>query len=204
MKSYIRGQRALAFILVLLVVVAAIPATTPAPIVEAQSLPWRDKGTPFGVVATLGNRVREDEIPQAIQLMREAGVQWQREEIFWDQVQKQPNDPFRWDGNESGFYNYDYAIGAQVAAGINVLGLLDYNPAWFKGRNPTPEEWIEDWGDFVYAAVARYGRERGWVKYWELWNEPNLEESGYQSGYTPPATSCACCRWLRRCQSSRP
>ncbi len=186
MKSHIRWQRALALVLILIGVVATIPTTTPTPIVEAQSLPWRDKGTPFGVVATLGNRVREDEIPQAIQLMREAGVQWQREEIFWDQVQKEPNGPFRWDGNGNGFYNYDYAIGAQVAAGINVLGLLDYNPAWFKGRNPTPEEWIEDWGDFVYAAVARYGRERGWVKYWELWNEPNLEESGYQSGlYTP-------------------
>jgi hypothetical protein len=134
------------------------------------------------VVATLGNRVRSDDINAAVSLMQEAGVQWQREEIFWDRVQQSPGGPFTWDGNGSGFYDYDRAIGAQAAAGINVLGLLDYNPAWFKGRNPHPDEWIKDWGDFVYAAVARYGRDRGWIKHWELWNEPNLAGSGYESG----------------------
>ncbi len=147
-----------------------------------QQLPWRDKGTPFGVVAALGNRVRSDEIPAAVQLMREAGVQWQREEIFWHEVQKSPGGPYNWTGNNSGFYNYDLAIGAQAGAGINVLGLLDYNPAWFKGKNPRPDEWLSDWGDFVYNAVARYGRDRGQIKYWELWNEPNLLRSGYESG----------------------
>lgn len=181
-----RWQRIVSLMLLVLIAVWSIPATTPAPVAHAQSLPWQDKGTPFGVVATLGNRVREDEIPTAVQLMKEAGVQWQREEIFWHEVQQRPDEPFNWTGNGRGFYNYDYAIGAQVAAGINVLGLLDYNPAWFKGQNPELDEWIYDYGDFVYAAVSRYGRERGWIKYWELWNEPNLETSGYQSGLYSP------------------
>jgi hypothetical protein len=150
--------------------------------IQAQELPRQNKGTPFGIVATLGNRVRADEIPATVQLMREAGVQWQREEIFWDRVQQWPGGPYDWDGNEQGLYNYDLAISAQAAAGINVLGLLDYNPAWFKGQNPHPDAWINDWGDFVYSAVARYGRERGQIKYWELWNEPNLAASGYESG----------------------
>jgi hypothetical protein len=154
----------------------------------AQSLPstaatpWYDKGSPFGVVAALGNRVRAEDVGAAVALMREAGVQWQREEIFWDRVQKEPGGPFTWNSDGSGFYDYDRTIGAQVAAGINILGLLDYNPAWFKGRNPHPDEWIKDWGDFVYAAVAHYGRDRGWIKHWELWNEPNLAQSGYESG----------------------
>lgn len=168
-------------VLVLMVVLSSFLATGGQPTVAAE-LPWRNKGTPFGVVAALGNRVRADEIDTAVALMREAGVQWQREEIFWDRVQQEANGPFNWTGDGSGFYDYDRAIGAQVAAGINVLGLLDYNPAWFKGKNPHPSEWIEDWGDFVYATVARYGRERGWIKYWELWNEPNLAKSGYESG----------------------
>ncbi len=163
--------------LICIIILTATPMPT-----TANDLPWRDKGTPFGMVAALGNRVREDEIDKAVRLMREAGVQWQREEIFWDKVQQQPDGPFTWTGDGSGLYNYDRSIEAQVAADINVLGLLDYNPAWFKGRNPHPHEWLEDWGDFVYATVSRYGRERGWIKYWELWNEPNLERSGYESG----------------------
>jgi Beta-1,4-xylanase len=157
-------------------------ASTQAADAQQEALPWRDKGTPFGVVAALGNRIRADEMPAAVQLMREAGVQWQREELFWHEIQKEPHGPYNWTGNSSGFYNYDRAIQLQVEAGINVLGLLDYNPAWFKGKNPTPEEWIDDWGDFVYNAVARYGRDRGQIKYWELWNEPNLARSGYESG----------------------
>ncbi len=148
----------------------------------ATDMPWQDKSTPFGVVAALGNRVRADEMPAAVALMREAGVQWQREEIFWDRVQQAPGGPFDWDGDGSGFYNYDRAIGLQAEAGINILGLLNYNPAWFKGKNPHPDEWIQDWGNYVYATVARYGRDRGWIKHWELWNEPNLAGSGYESG----------------------
>jgi hypothetical protein len=145
-------------------------------------IPWHNKGAPFGIVASLGNRVRQDEIDAAVALMREAGVQWQREEIFWDRVQKAPGGPFIWTGDGTGMYNYDYAISAQAAAGINILGLLDYNPYWFKGQNPAPEEWIDDWGAYVYATVARYGRDMGWIKHWELWNEPNLAGSGYESG----------------------
>ena len=34
----------------------------------------------------------------------------------------------------------------------------------------------------MYNAVAHFGRDRGWVKHWELWNEPNLVRSGYESG----------------------
>lgn len=166
----------------LLVWIIGITALVIPPQAEADALPWQNKGTPFGVVAALGNRVRSDEIPAAVTLLREAGVQWQREEIFWDRVQQQPGGPYDWDGNDAGFYNYDLTIGAQAAAGINVLGLLDYNPAWFKGKNPHPDEWIADWGDFVYNTVARYGRERQQITYWELWNEPNLAASGYESG----------------------
>jgi len=157
-------------------------AILPAPPARAQDLPWRTKDSPFGVVAALGNRVRADEIPAAVALMREAGVQWQREEIFWDRVQQYPGGPYAWGGDAAGLYNYDLAISAQAAAGIHILGLLDYNPAWFKGKNPRPEEWLSDWGDYVYSVVARYGRDRGQITYWELWNEPNLAASGYESG----------------------
>ncbi len=179
--------RTAAFVLFLLVSLTlplfpVAPASAHRAETRQSDLPWQDKSSPFGVVAALGNRVREDELDRAVALMREAGVQWQREEIFWERVQKEPGGPFTWDGDGSGLYNYDRAIEAQVQAGVNILGLLDYNPYWFKGDNPPPEAWIEDWGHFVYAAVAHYGRDLGWVKHWELWNEPNLAPFGYESG----------------------
>jgi hypothetical protein len=141
-----------------------------------------DKSQPFGIVATLGNRVRDDEQDTAIAMMREAGVQWAREEISWDKLQRTKGGPFQWAGDGSGFYNYDRSIERMHKADINVLGLLAYNPAWFKSKNPALDEWIGDWGDYVYQTVARYGRDRKQIKYWEIWNEPNLRISGYESG----------------------
>lgn len=139
------------------------------------------KDAPFGVVATLGNRVRDNEQDAAVALMREAGIQWAREEISWDKLQRTKDGPFMWGGDGSGFYNYDGAIDRMTKSGINVLGLLDYNPAWFKSKNPTLDEWLPDWGNYVYQTVARYGRDRKQIKYWEIWNEENLRKYGYEN-----------------------
>lgn len=184
MKKRLRFNKTIGVIACFLLVIVSMIALTPTPggANENPPLPTYDQSAPFGIVANVANRVRRDEIGTAVGLMREAGVQWQREEIFWDRVQKRPDGPFIWDGSAEGFYDYDTAIAAQVEAGINVVGLLDYNPYWFKSKNPPPEAWMDDWGKFVYAAVARYGRERNLITHWELWNEPNVRESGYESG----------------------
>jgi hypothetical protein len=147
----------------------------------ADPLPWRDKSAPFGMSATVANRVRRDEIDAYVGLLREAGVQWAREEFFWHEIQQVPGGPLRWNGDERGMYDYDHSVAALSGAGIRILGLIDYNPAWFKGQNPPRDAWLRDWGDFVYQVVARYGR-GGPIKHWEIWNEPNLTQFGYQAG----------------------
>ncbi len=174
------GRRAILGVLLVagLLAVTLVPARRAA----ADPLPWRDKGSPFGMVTAIGNRVRDDEIDTYVGLLREAGVQWSREEFFWHKVQPQQGGPFQWNGDGGGLYNYDHAIAAQTAAGIHIMGLLDYAPAWNHGQNPPLDAWIKDWGDFVYQAVARYGRGNGPIKYWEIWNEPNLTVSGYETG----------------------
>lgn len=157
-----------------------LPAATQAR--AAAPVQTYDKGSPFGINANLGNRVRSDEHATMVGLMQEAGVQWAREEISWDRVEPEKGLGFQWGGNASGMYNYDQAIRLQHDAGINVLGLLAYNPAWFKSKNPVLDAWLADWGNYVYNVVARYGRERGQIRYWEVWNEPNLRASGYEHG----------------------
>ncbi len=171
-------------LLPLLIVALLTPAVLPLSQPATTALAARnfDKSAPFGINAHLGNRVRDDEQDAMIALMREAGIQWAREEISWDKLQRVKDGPYLWTGDGSGFYNYDRSIERMHRAGINVLGLLAYNPAWFKSKNPTVDEWIDDWGDYVYNVVARYGRDRGQIKYWEIWNEPNLRKSGYESG----------------------
>ncbi|GAC1386444.1 MAG: hypothetical protein NVSMB42_07000 [Herpetosiphon sp.] len=138
--------------------------------------------SPFGLVTTLANRVREDELPAATQLLKESGVQWAREEIFWDRVQPRRGGSFVWSGPGGGMYNYDAAFQNIHDAQINILGLLDYNPAWFKSQNPPLDAWINDWGNYVFNTVARYGRDRRQIKHWEIWNEENSRSFGYENG----------------------
>ena len=176
----LRSLGLLLLVLTALVPVARLSASGAAS--PPAQLPVRDKGSPFGMVTAVGNRVHADEIDTYTGLLREAGVQWVREEFFWHQLQPQPGAPFRWNGDGSGLYDYDRSVAAQAAAGIHILGLLDYAPAWNHGRNPPLDEWIQDWGNYVYEVVARYGRGNGPIKYWEVWNEPNLTVSGYETG----------------------
>ena len=173
--------RRLSLFLVLLILGSSLVFPS-SPTNAQQTVPWGDKSTPFGAIVSLGNRVRSDEMPTMIRLMQEVGIQWNREEISWDQVQFTAGGAYRWNGDAAGFHNYDRAIQLQRDAGIQVLGLLAYNPVWFKSRNPHPDEWLQDWGDYVYTAVSRYGRDRGQITHWEIWNEPNLVTSGYESG----------------------
>src|SRR6266508_6014281 len=108
-----RSHLFVALSLATVLLASTLAATPPA---AADPLPWRDKGSPFGMVTAIGNRVRDDEIDSYVGLLREAGVQWSREEFFWHKVQPQQGGPFQWNGDGGGLYNYDHAIAAQTAA----------------------------------------------------------------------------------------
>jgi hypothetical protein len=58
--------------------------------------------------------------------------------------------------------------------GIQVIARLDTTPKWARPGNPhpnTPPDDLEDFGDYVEAVVSRY---RGRVRFYQIWNEPNL------------------------------
>jgi hypothetical protein len=133
-------------------------------------------------VGNLAITVRGDEQDTMVALMREAGAQWHREDFSWERLQPRRNGRYLWEGDGSGFLNFDQSVARVNGAGIQVLGLLGYNPAWFKGKNPRLEEWLGDWQLYVYNVVSRYGRQRGQIKHWEVWNEPNLAFYGYENG----------------------
>ncbi len=164
-----------------LLVSIARPAGPPA---RASSWPISrfDQSSPFGVVANLAVNVRRDEHKAMVDLMREAGVQWHREDFSWERLQPQRGGPYRWGGDGYGFLNYDDAVTRLRTSGLQIVGLLAYNPAWLKSKTAPLDDWIGDWEKFVRAVVSRYGRERGEIKHWEIWNEPNLRMYGYENG----------------------
>lgn len=103
---------------------------------------------------------------KSMDLMKAAGVEMVRDEIFWHEVEKQP-----------GIYgvpavaeeNLDY----MVSLGIEPLIILNYgNPNHDNDMAPhTPE------GRAAFAGYCEFMARhfRGRVKYFEIWNEPNSD-----------------------------
>src|SRR5207248_11172932 len=70
----------------------------------------------------------------------------------------------------------DRVVVAARRAGLDVIALPTYTPAWARPRGSTDKHPPDDpraYGEFVRAAVTRY-RAVG-VRVWEVWNEPNIE-----------------------------
>lgn len=98
--------------------------------------------------------------------MTTVGASWIRLDIDWSVVEAERG---RYDWSAS-----DRLIDAASAAGLDVLGMLAYTPAWARpvgtdDKHPPIDD--EPFVDFARAAVARYGPLG--VRAWEVWNEPN-------------------------------
>ncbi len=94
--------------------------------------------------------------------------------------------------SEDGEMNWghmDRVVGATARRGIEVLPVLYFTPKWLAGDRRRLPIWgkraIEDWKDFVKAAVLRFGTDGDfWVEHpgipvtpvtgWQIWNEPNI------------------------------
>lgn len=130
----------------------AAPETVPA--ASAASL------SPYGVCAHLP---RGDEYPTAreeLELMRKAGIGWARADFSWSGV-----EPRR---GQWRFDHLDHVVEWADRAGIRILPILDYDVDWARPAHAH----LDLWREYVRRVVERY-QDR--IRYWEVWNEPNLE-----------------------------
>jgi len=125
--------------------------------------------SPFGMGIYFGNRYTPEEMKKAAGMAKDIGVKWSREEFSWGIIQPEEG---KWD-----YSRYDAAVEAAYAHGISLFGLLDYCAPWASTAPEGAEKpwlWLprlEPWQEYVRATVSRY---KDKVKYWEIWNEPNI------------------------------
>jgi hypothetical protein len=90
-----------------------------------------------------------------------------RDTFMWNDIEPQKGE-FRW-------AKADAMVDDVLDAGLDILAILTAAPDWAGGRNVPagayPPASPEDYGRFVEAFVKRY---KGRIKYYELWNEPNV------------------------------
>ncbi|GAC1383840.1 MAG: O-antigen ligase family protein [Herpetosiphon sp.] len=136
-----------------------------------------------------GNLVNGNKVEQTFQMIAEARFHWVRLQFPWEDIEVCGKGNFLdcRHGNISTWDKYDYIVQQAASYGLELIVRLDRPPAWARARylqtpevvaqvdngNPVtgPPDRLEDFGDYVAAVALRYPQ----VRYFQIWNEPNLQ-----------------------------
>ncbi|MCY4113795.1 MAG: O-antigen ligase family protein [Chloroflexi bacterium] len=118
-------------------------------------------------------------VERELELLASAGIGLIRQEILWVEIEPHAKGVYIDNHGEDSWAKYDRIVDLAQGFGIEVLARLDRPPPWATpGFNPQENTSIQmppadftDFADFAAAVAARY---RGKVKYFQIWNEPNL------------------------------
>jgi len=134
---------------------------------------------PYGINTFLEQEVEDWKIHRSLRLIRDAGFRWIRQEFPWEDIEIEGKGIFRdrRQGQDiSSWEKYDHIVDLAEEYGIEIIARLDNPPAWSRAAGNdagylAPPDDYADYGDFVYAVVSRY---KGRIKYYQIWNEPNI------------------------------
>jgi hypothetical protein len=109
----------------------------------------------------------------------EAGFHWLRQEFPWEDIEVHGKGDFqdrRHQPYRSAWEKYDHIVDLAERYGMELIVRLSNPPAWTRAEGDAvgtfaPPDNYEDFGDFVATVVNRY---RGRVRYYQIWNEPNI------------------------------
>jgi hypothetical protein len=137
---------------------------------------------PFGVNVFLEQEAEPAKRQQAVQMAAAAGFHWLRQEFPWEDIEIHGKGDFedrRHEPYRSAWEKYDQIVDLAEAAGLELVVRLSNPPGWTRAQGEgennmdtfAPPDDPQDFADFVSAVVTRY---RGRVRYYQIWNEPNI------------------------------
>ena len=133
----------------------------------------------LGVNVFLQLEADPENVRRSLAVMRDAGVTWARQQFPWEDIEIHAKGDWEDRRNEpprSAWLKYDRIVQLAADHGIQLLARLDDPPDWAfadpaaAGAMGPPDD-FEDYGDFVAAVGGRYC---GRIRYYQLWNEPNI------------------------------
>jgi len=164
---------------------------------------------PFGVNTFLEQEVELEKRELSVQMIADAGFHWIRQEFPWEDIEISAKGDFwdhKWD--KDAWEKYDHIVDLAERYELEIIARLSNPPAWSRAQGNeagsfAPPDNLEDYGDFVEAVVRRY---EGRIRYYQIWNEPNIypewgdrpvSPEGYTEllkvGYTRVKQACPDC-----------
>lgn len=134
---------------------------------------------PFGINVFLEQEAEPAKRTLAVQMAADAGFRWLRQEFTWEDIEIHGKGDFedrRHEPYRSAWEKYDQIVDLAEANGMEMIVRISNPPAWTRALTDTvgtyaPPDDVQDFADFVDAVVTRY---QGRIRYYQLWNEPNI------------------------------
>jgi hypothetical protein len=158
---------------------------------------------PFGINTFLQQEVEETKREQQVRLIAEAGFHWMRQEFPWYDIEIHGKGNFedcRFPPCHSAWDKYDHIVSLAEKYGMEIVARLSSPPAWSHADGTArgdfaPPDGFNDFADYAAAVADRY---RGRLRYYQVWNEPNIyPEWGYQPADPEAYTRLLCLTYAR-------
>ncbi len=171
---------------------------------------------PFGINVFLNQEVEPEKRERSVQMIAEAGFHWLRQEFPWEDIEIHGRGDFVDRRNDldgdgqpdevNAWAKYDHIVDLAERYGLEVVPRLSNPPAWTRAEGNAagtyaPPDDLADWGEYVYAVVSRY---RGRVRYYQLWNEPNVYPEWGEQPVDPEGYTRLLCEGYRRAKEADP
>jgi len=128
-------------------------------------------------------------VTRTLELARDLGAHYVRIQMPWEDIEiSTKGDFFDHKNNTDAWEKYDFIVAEADRLGLELIARLDRPPAWAReianatpefqeglardGNSTGPPDDVDDYADFVRAVAGRY---RGKLRFFQIWNEPNLK-----------------------------
>lgn len=177
----------------------ALNPTRRVPRTEPYTLIAHTDVNPFGINTFLQHEVEPEKREEQIQLIAAAGFHWIRQEFPWEDIEVHGRGDFvdRRNNPEGidAWEKYDHIVTLAEEYGLEIIARLSNPPAWSRAAGNeigpyAPPDDIQDYANFAATVAGRY---RGRVRYYQIWNEPNIyPEWGEQQVNAEDYTALLC------------
>lgn len=135
--------------------------------------------SPFGINTFLEQEVEASKRERSLQMIKESGYTWVRQQFPWADIEIDAKGDFTDRRNSpvrSAWDKYDNIVDLSQKYGLQLIARLSAPPKWAHAGYSDlgefgPPAKFEDYADYVAAVVTRY---KGRIRYYQLWNEPNI------------------------------
>ncbi len=155
---------------------------------------------PFGINTFLHQEVEPAKRETQVRLISEAGFRWIRQEFAWEDIEihgrgdfiDRRNDPQGIDA----WAKYDHIVDLAEQYNLEIIARLSNPPAWSRAEGNAIGTYAppDDFADFANFAATVASRYQGRIRYYQVWNEPNIYPEWGEQNVNPEAYTDLLCQ----------